>query len=121
MMPDFPFTFDQNACSTCPGHCCRWGGYVWITEGELIVLADHLNQSLEKFANGYVKAAYGRLSLQERLRDGESHCVLFDPFNKRCLVYPVRPEQCRTFPYWEQYQANYLKLLDLCPGVSEKE
>ncbi len=87
----------------------------------MIKMAGIMKLSLEDFANEYVKAAYGRLSLQERLRDGEFHCAMFDPFNHRCLVYDSRPKQCRMFPYWEQYKSNYVKLLEICPGIVVKE
>jgi Fe-S-cluster containining protein len=117
----YPFTFDQSACSVCAGICCRWGGYVWITEEEMIQMAEVMNLSLDNFAGEYVKAAYGRLSLQERLRDGEYHCAMFDPFNNRCLVYEARPRQCKTFPFWDQYRENYVKLLELCPGIISKD
>lgn len=39
----------------------------------MIKMAAIMNLDLKDFANEYVKAAYGRLSLQERLRDGEYH------------------------------------------------
>jgi len=120
-MTDFPFTFNPEACSTCRGSCCRWGGYVWVTEEEMIEIAGVMNLDLEDFAEEYVKAAYGRLSLQERLRDGEYHCALFDPYNNCCLVYQVRPKQCRSFPFWESYRTNYHQLLEFCPGVVPKE
>ena len=118
---DYPYFFDQSACQTCVGHCCRWGGYVWVEEADLIAMAELMNMKLDDFANDYIKAAYGRLSIQERLRDGEYHCALFDPSTNHCLVYEVRPEQCRTFPYWEQYRSNYKKILELCPGISERD
>ena len=84
-------------------------------------MAEIMNLDLEAFANEYLRAAYGRLSIQERLRDGEYHCALFDPYQGRCLVYSARPEQCRTFPFWEAYRQNYQQLLKLCPGVQVKE
>ncbi len=87
----------------------------------MIDMAAIMDLSLENFANEYTKAAYGRFSLQERLRDGEYHCAMFDPFNNLCLVYDARPKQCRTFPFWEKYKFNYIKLLDLCPGIVVKE
>ena len=76
---------------------------------------------LDSFANEYIKAAYGRLSLQERLRDGEYHCCLFDPFSNRCLVYDARPEQCRTFPFWDAYRGGFQRLMEICPGISIKD
>lgn len=84
-------------------------------------MAELMGMDLEDFANEYVKAAYGRLSLQERLRDGEYQCCFFDSFNERCLVYQARPEQCRTFPYWDAYLDNFQILLEICPGISVKE
>jgi Fe-S-cluster containining protein len=120
-MTDYPFVFEQDACFTCKGNCCRWGGYVWVNEDDLISMAEVMKLSLDEFANEYIKAAYGRLSIQERLRDGEYHCAMFNHSNHRCLVYEVRPEQCRTFPYWEQYKSNYVKVLELCPGITVKD
>jgi Fe-S-cluster containining protein len=120
-MMDYPFSFNERACDTCKGYCCRWGGYVWITEDEMVAMADILKMDLEVFAREYVKAAYGRLSIQERLRDGEYQCAVFDPFNNRCRVYDARPKQCRTFPYWDQFKENYQVLLELCPGVLTDE
>ena len=84
-------------------------------------MAEMMHMHLEDFANEYVKATYSRLSLQERLRDGEYHCCLFDPHQNRCLVYETRPEQCRTFPYWDAYLENFHVLLEICPGISVKE
>ena len=118
---EFLFKFNTAACETCRGECCRWGGYVWIREEDIQAMAELMNMDLDSFANEYVKAAYGRLSLQERLRDGEYHCCLFDHFNNRCLVYAARPEQCRTFPFWDAYLENYQLLLEICPGISENK
>ena len=118
---DFPFSFNPEACETCRGECCRWGGYVWVSEEEIQAMAEQMNMGLEAFADEYIKAAYGRLSLQERLRDGEYHCCLFDSFNNLCLVYQARPEQCRSFPFWDAYRDKTRKLLEICPGVSPKE
>lgn len=117
---DFPFRFNPDACQECRGECCRWGGFVWVTEEEIQAISELMKMDLEAFVNTYVKASYRRLSLQERLRDGEYHCCLFDPFNNRCLVYQARPEQCRTFPFWDVYKKNTRLLLEICPGVELK-
>ena len=114
---NFPFTFNQDACSTCRGTCCRWGGYVWITEEEMMGIAHFRGMELGVFADTYVRAAYGRLSLQERLIDGEQICSLFDPYDNKCTIYENRPSQCRTFPYWKQYQEDSIVQLDFCPGI----
>ncbi len=30
-------------------------------------------------------------------------CVLWGGKERRCLVYPVRPTQCQTFPFWQEH------------------
>jgi len=118
---DFPFTFDQSACISCKGSCCRWGGYVWINQDEMEEIAKARGMDLGVFADTYVRAAYGNLSLQERLINGEQMCCFFDPYDSNCNIYDHRPKQCRTFPFWEQYLDGFSKLLEICPGVSIKE
>ena len=113
----FPFTFNQDACATCRGTCCRWGGYVWITEEEMIDIAQFRGMELGVFADTYVRAASGRLSLQDRLIDGESICCMFDPYDNKCTIYKHRPTQCRTFPFWKGNREKYMELLEFCPGI----
>lgn len=73
------------------------------------------------FADTFVRAAYGRLSLQDRLIDGEQICCMFDYIDNMCTIYEHRPSQCRTFPFWEGYREKYQDLLEFCPGVVIKE
>ena len=73
------------------------------------------------FADTYIRAAYGRLSLQDRLIDGEQICSMFDIFENKCSVYDYRPFQCRTFPFWKGYQEDFNDLPDYCPGIVVKE
>lgn len=118
---DYSFTFNQAACSSCRGTCCRWGGYVWITEEEMIDIAQFRGMDLGVFADTYVRAANGRLSLQDRLIDGEQICCMFNPYENKCTIYEHRPSQCRTFPFWKQYRDKYKELLEYCPGIVVKE
>jgi len=119
--PDFPYTFDPDACQSCGGKCCRWGGYVWVSEADILAMSQIMNLDLDAFAEEYLRASYGKISLQERLWEGESICSLFDPYNGHCLVYHSRPEQCRSFPFWEVYRSDYRQLMKICPGVRVQE
>ena len=41
---------------------------------------------------------------------------------ERCSVYPVRPVQCRTFPFWEENLGNrrdWKALQTFCPGIGK--
>ena len=115
---DFPYTFNNNSCKTCRGNCCRVGGYVWVSTDELEIIATSLNMDPALFAKEYLRKVYSRLSLQERYLDGEYICCFFDPIDCFCRIYQNRPQQCKTFPFWNQFKRNPQKLLAECPGVS---
>lgn len=86
-----------------------------------MAMAQYRGMELGIFADTYVRAAYGKLSLQDRLIDGEGICCMFDYYENKCTVYEHRPSQCRTFPFWKQYLEKYVDLLDFCPGIIIKD
>ena len=45
----------------------------------------------------YTRKAQGRVTLRER---ANGDCVFWDR-KAGCTVYPARPAQCRTWPFWE--------------------
>ncbi len=55
---------------------------------------------------------------QIRMRDG--HCTFLD--GKKCSVYDVRPDQCRSFPFWPGLwnEPGKYKLAN-CEGLSVVE
>lgn len=88
----------QFECTGC-GQCCTGApGYVWLTEEEAIAMTEYLGISIEDFAEQYLKQVDDRLSLRDLLPNYD--CVFLK--DNKCQVYPVRPKQCRTFPFWAQ-------------------
>ena len=83
----------------------------------MIDIAQFRGMELGVFADTYVRAASGRLSLQDRLIDGEQICCMFDIYDNRCTIYELRPSQCRTFPFWEQNRDKFIELMQYCPGI----
>lgn len=115
----FPFQFNSQACRTCGGRCCRGlGGYVWISLQELEDLAAAQGMNAARFAEQHLRQVQGRLSLRERIINGEHFCCFFEPIACRCTVYEHRPKQCRSFPFWEKFQHDCQELLRECPGVT---
>lgn len=116
----YSFSFNQAACQECDGRCCRGSdGYVWLTMEELEALAAYRKLDLDSFTNLYIRTADGKLALQQRKINGEYLCCFFDPFQERCTVYNYRPRQCRTYPFWEDFQDDFRALLRECPGVKQ--
>jgi hypothetical protein len=71
----FPFQFDSTACAACGGRCCRGaGGYVWVRWEELEAMAAVRGMNPGLFAKHYARKVQNRLSLQERVFNGEHLC-----------------------------------------------
>ncbi len=116
---NFPYHFKSSACKTCGGKCCRgFGGYVWVSLEELEAMAITRRMELSLFARQYLRQVQGRLSLQEFVINGEHFCCFFDRIDRHCTIYQSRPEQCRTFPFWDKFKEDPRELFAECPGVS---
>ena len=98
----FAFSFDPSACAKCDGVCCRGeSGYVWVDRRDIENISNFLNIDIDDFIKDFLKKVGYKWSIKEIKRDGEYQCIFFD---KGCTIYPVRPRQCRDFPFWERYK-----------------
>ncbi len=101
----FCFGFDPTACDACGGRCCTGdAGHVWVTEEEISAISEALALDSGVFSKDYLVQINGRRSLKELRIQGKLECILLDSETKRCTVYVVRPEQCRTYPFWECFK-----------------
>ena len=109
-------------CQRC-GNCCRGEpGYVWTSHEEIKNISLHLGLQVEEFARRHLKRIGRRFSLRE-LAGGD--CVMYKACGEPggsggCLIYPVRPRQCSTFPFWPCNLESYKSWTDLkkfCKGV----
>jgi len=85
-------------CTGC-GNCCTGEpGVVWVSDDELQQIADHLDDSIGAVTIEHTRLFAGRRTLKE-FANGD--CTFFDAEKRSCKIYPVRPIQCRTWPFWE--------------------
>ncbi len=86
-------------CTQC-GECCTNRGdyaHVYLNPDEVRALASFLGLTVRAFKGKYTFVdEYGWTQL---VFSGPS-CVFLDPETRRCRVYPARPTQCSTFPFW---------------------
>jgi len=115
----YSYKFDPAACEACGGHCCTGeSGYIWTKYPEIVEMAAFVNLSVEEFATMYLRKVKHRYSLREKMIGPENYaCIFFDETKKRCSIYPVRPNQCRTFPFWEQFKHDEDEVRKECPGI----
>ncbi len=104
-------------CTGC-GNCCSGSpGYVWVDDEELAAIADFTGKSIGELRLFDTRIARGRLSLKEY---ANGDCIYLDPESRRCSIYPVRPKQCRTWPFWHSNIASPEAWQDVqreCPGA----
>ncbi len=106
-------------CSQC-GDCCTGApGVVWLADEEIKEIAEHLDKPIGEIRLFHTRLVRGRVSLTE-YQNGD--CTFFDPEKRHCKVYPVRPIQCRTWPFWKSNVASEKKwgeVCEDCPGAGQ--
>ena len=118
----YNYSFNPNACEACEGNCCTGeSGNIFVNHKEMEAIATHLKLSMNEFKEAYlIKRGY-KFSIKEHIV-GESHdCIFFDRKIKGCGIYPVRPAQCKSFPFWPHFKTNEDELKEECPGIIFKE
>jgi Fe-S-cluster containining protein len=107
-------------CTMC-GKCCTGEpGFVWVTEDEIVAIARFLGRPEDEVTGLYTRKARGRRTLREQ---ANGDCVFYDR-QKGCTVYPVRPPQCRTWPFWEsnvETPEAWERTRAVCPGSGRGE
>lgn len=86
-------------CTQC-GACCRRPGVVYLGEGEPARLASHLGLSEERFRDLYV-TEYETGDEAIDVPDDSAGCPLLID-GHLCSVEPVKPGQCRSYPFWSE-------------------
>lgn len=85
-------------CTQC-GSCCTGApGYVWVNAEEITRLAEFRGETLTEFGSRFLRRVGDRLSLIER---PGGDCIFWDR-SIGCTVYPARPAQCQTWPFWSE-------------------
>lgn len=96
-----PMRFECTGC----GACCTGGTdhTVELGQTEQQALRDHLGLSPDWFRRRYLtREAPGRYGIR---LGTDGRCPFLGQDN-RCRVYPVRPRQCRTYPWWPELVEN---------------
>ncbi len=109
-------------CAGC-GECCSGPGegYIWVAKPEIEFIAEQLKMTVEQLRREYTRRVGLRTTIIEEpvTRD----CIfLRDRDGQRgCGIYSVRPNQCRTWPFWPENLASanaWNRTGQKCPGIN---
>jgi len=106
-------------CTQC-GNCCTGeSGAVWVSDEEIARIAEHLGCSVGEIRLMHTRLIGNRTSLAEY---ANGDCTFFDPQSRTCRIYPVRPRQCRSWPFWRSHltsRHNWEQIQKKCPGAGQ--
>jgi len=109
------------SCIGC-GNCCTGEpGYVWVTREEIRRIAAFWGHDDQWLPNEQLRRVGLRYSLTEK---ANGDCIFLQSNNngkRGCSIYPVRPLQCRTWPFWTvnlKSVAAWREAGCNCPGMN---
>lgn len=106
-------------CTQC-GNCCTGApGVVWVSEQEIHQIAAYRGATYGEILLHHTRWVGGRRSLTEH---ANGDCTFFDGASRRCTIYPVRPLQCRTWPFWPSNLVSpecWSEVQKSCPGAGQ--
>ena len=120
-MPGEPLWYSDGlrfSCHQC-NNCCRGAqpGWVYVSPAQI--------ERLERFAELSPRAFKTRYLTEDEDNDPvlrlkpNGDCIFWED---GCTVYPARPRQCRTFPFWPETLESpeaWKELRTFCHGVDE--
>ena len=109
-------------CIQC-GRCCSGPGegYIWVTKPEIEFIADFLKITTDQLRRKYLRRVSLRMTIIEHHTTRD--CIFLQNIEgeRRCIIYPVRPSQCRTWPFWSDNLSkpgDWNKAAEKCPGIN---
>ncbi|MFC1765946.1 YkgJ family cysteine cluster protein [Planctomycetota bacterium] len=109
-------------CTLC-GECCSGPdeGVIWVSKHEISLIAEHLGITEDALREKYLRRIATRNTIIEApdTRD----CIFLKTVDgeKVCGIYAVRPNQCRTWPFWSnnlQSPHTWNATAQDCPGIN---
>jgi Fe-S-cluster containining protein len=88
---------------------------VWVEADEIKRLASFRGETVEQFCAKFVRQVGDRYSLIEK---PGGDCIFWDK-TAGCTVYPARPNQCQTWPFWPENvetPEDWDHVCTVCPG-----
>ena len=118
-MKDRKYFFSEGIrfeCQQC-GFCCTGSsGTIFVSANDIKEIAKFLKIAEEDFIKKYLYPFKNSYSIKEK-ENGD--CLFYE---NGCKIYPVRPNQCRTYPFWVKNlrnEKNWERTKKECIGIGK--
>ena len=114
-----PYFFDSGlrfACRRCGACCTGAPGTIRVSAAEIDRIAGYLDIPRQQFRKDYVVQSQTGPSIGEH---GDGRCLFYA---QGCRIYPVRPRQCRGYPFWFNIlraENRWVREAQRCPGIGQ--
>ncbi len=108
---DAGIRFECRRCGAC---CTGDPGVVRVNEREIADMAAYLGMSVFALDDAFLYPWENGKCIGET---DDGRCLFFED---GCRIYPVRPNQCKTFPFWFanlRAESRWNKIHSQCPGI----
>jgi Fe-S-cluster containining protein len=113
------YFFDKGIrfeCLKCGGCCNGEPGVIYVSETEITDIAEYTLIERDIFVERCLYLIEESYSIKET---DDGRCIFYE---NGCSIYPVRPLQCSTFPFWFQNmrsEESWESALLRCPGIGK--
>lgn len=110
-------------CRQC-GRCCSGPGegYIWVTKPEIELIAQFLDITFAELRRRFLRRAGLRTTIIEDRVSRDCIFLHSTSGQSKCAIYPVRPSQCRSWPFWSTNLTSpnaWNKAAQKCPGIGQ--
>ncbi len=110
---DDGIAFECQQCGIC---CTGEPGIIYVEEPEITDIAAFLDIPREIFIERCLYPFQDSYSIREA---PDGRCIFYE---NGCAIYPARPSQCRTYPFWFQNlrsEQSWEEVKLKCPGIGK--
>ncbi len=103
-------------CRRCGACCTGESGTIYAAADEIEPIAAYLEVSAEELKTRYGYPYRDSISFRE---EADGRCCFYA---EGCRIYPVRPRQCRSYPFWFDIMRSEKRLMEAarqCPGIGK--
>lgn len=117
LLSNCSYFFDNGIrfqCQRCGACCTGEPGTIYVEQSEIPRIAHFTGIPLHDIIEKFLYPFRDSYSIRE---DQEGRCFFY---NNGCTIYPVRPNQCRSFPFWLENlrsEKEWRWVSDRCPGI----